>query len=390
MNVALLIPELGGGGAQRVAQILGDYLVQKGENVYYFIGNNNIKQTYPVKGKIVKTNIRNCIYENGKKADMQNLVLLFKSSFYMRKLKHKYKIDVAISFMEQFNYINILSKGKEKVFARVCTILSLREDFVGILFRKDLVRLLYSKADKVIVMSDYGMRDMCKYYRVPRKRLVKIPNAVADRDMKEVVSPWEFGDMAVISVGRLESVKQHDRIIRAFSYVVQKERRAKLLILGDGSKRGYLKNLSIKYGIEDSVRFIGFTDKVSYYLKNSKVFVMASKVEGFPNSMIEAMNYGLPIIATDSHGGCNEIIGHKEKEKDGFLLCEYGIFTPGMPKEKVKVNSPLVKQELILGDAILSVLTDSEMHDEYKYRSFKRADMFHVDKVMKKWENLIL
>ena len=390
MNVALLIPELGGGGAQRVAQILGDHLVQKGENVYYFLGDNSIKQVYPVKGKIVKTNIKSCIYENNRKADMHNIMLLLESSLQMRKLKHKYKIDVAISFMEQFNYINILSKGKEKVFARVCTILSFREDFDGILFRKDLVRLLYSKADKVIVMSDYGMRDMCKYYGVPGKKLVKIPNAVTDRDMEEVASPWEFGDMAVISVGRLEDVKQHDRIIRAFSYVVQKEQRAKLLILGEGSRRGYLKNLSEKYGIEDSVKFIGFTDKVSYYLRNSKAFVMASKVEGFPNSMIEAMNYGLPVIATDSRGGCSEVIGHKEKDQAGFQLCEYGIFTPSMPKEKVRVNSPLSRQELILGDAILSVLTDCEIYDEYKQRSFKRADMFHVDKVMKKWERLIL
>ena len=54
--------------------------------------------------------------------------------------------------------------------------------------------------------------------------------------------------------------------------------------------------------MEDSVVFIGFTDNVGFFLKHSKVFVMASKVEGFPNSMVEAMACGVPIVIADCPG----------------------------------------------------------------------------------------
>lgn len=60
MNIAILIQTLGGGGAERVAQIIGDYYVEQGHNVYYFLGDTDIKQVYPVKGQIVNTGIKSC------------------------------------------------------------------------------------------------------------------------------------------------------------------------------------------------------------------------------------------------------------------------------------------------------------------------------------------
>ena len=57
MNIAILIPELGGGGAERVAQILGNYYVKHNNKVYYFLADSTVKQDYPVEGKIIKTNI---------------------------------------------------------------------------------------------------------------------------------------------------------------------------------------------------------------------------------------------------------------------------------------------------------------------------------------------
>ena len=58
MNIAILIPELGGGGAERVAQIIGDYYYDKGENVYYFLGDTTVKQVYSVKGVVINIGIK--------------------------------------------------------------------------------------------------------------------------------------------------------------------------------------------------------------------------------------------------------------------------------------------------------------------------------------------
>ena len=389
MNIAILIPELGGGGAEHVAKILGDCYVDRGNKVYYFIGDMSVKQDYVVKGQIIQTGIKSCMDDDLSVA--QIIVKLFVSAYKIRKLKRKYEIDVALSFMEEFNYLNILSKGREEVIARVCTILSKRKDLKGFFYKRHIIGFFYSRADKVIVMSGYALKDMYYYYRVPMEKLKKIPNAVLYIGQRENEASWKYGEKAVICVGRLEPVKQQERIIRAFCYVSQKEKDAKLIMLGKGSQLHYLKSLCEKYHIKDRVVYVGFTDKVSYYLQHAKAFVMASKVEGFPNSMIEAMAQGVPVITTDSPGACREILGETERKNvsDKFLMCKYGILTPTMPEEKLKTDSPLERQEIILGEAVLQVLTDKNIYKRYRKQSFERAKIFHIDRVIRKWDDTI-
>ena len=390
MNIAILISELGGGGAERVAQILGNHFVDRGDKVFYFLSDTIIRQDYPVKGKLVRTSIQSCMREE-QLWDVQRVIRLLLSSLEMRKLKRQYKIDVAISFMEEFNYINVLSKGREKVITRVCTILSKRAELTGFLYKKKIVRFFYSRADRVVVMSDYAWKDMHEYYGVPQKRLVKIPNGVSADCIEKKGAEWKYGEKVIVCMGRLMEVKQQDRIIRAFSYVAEREEEAKLLILGRGPLMNYLKGLCKKYSIEDKVHFVGFTDQTSYYLRNSRAFVMASKAEGFPNSMIEAMSCGLPVITTDSPGACGEIVGKpiKTQNMDSIVPCQYGILTSVMPDEKVKADDLLTTQEKELGEAMLKVLTEDEIYKKYKKQSLKRARMYSLDRVMGKWNYLV-
>ncbi len=389
MNIAILIPELGGGGAERVAQILGNYYVDKGNNVYYFIFDTKTKQEYSVKGKIIHTNIKSCISEEY--SDMQKLVKLMISSFKLRKLKSDYAINVSISFMEEFNYLNVLSKGKEKVITRICTILSPREDLKGLFYKKGIVRFFYSNADKVVVMSKFALKDMVCHYHVPISKIVKIPNPSNGLVTQEHRETWTLGAKTALCIGRLESVKQQERIIRAFSYVNKRECDARLVILGQGPQLHFLKNLCKKLEMEDSVIFIGFVNNVDFYLEHARAFVMASKVEGFPNSMIEAMNCGVPVITTDSPGACGEIVGKPKNTGNihSVMLCKYGILTPNMPSEKLKINTQLSKEEVALGQAMLKVLTEDNIYEKYHIQSLKRAEMFTMDKVIKEWDQVI-
>ncbi|MBD5549024.1 MAG: glycosyltransferase [Lachnospiraceae bacterium] len=389
MNIGILIPELGGGGAERVASILGDYYTERGDKVYYFIADMNVKQDYPVKGEIINTNIKSCM--SGEFYDWQRMLKLCLSSLKIRKLKTQYKIDVSISFMEEFNYLNVLSKGKEKVITRICTILSSREDLKGVLYKKVFVHFFYSNADKVVVMSQYALKDMVYHYRIPVTKIVKIPNPANCLTAQECNKAWNFGINTILCIGRLEPVKQQERIIRAFSYVRKRKCDAKLIILGKGTKLHYLKKICEKLKIEDSVIFIGFTDNVLYYLEHARVFVMASKAEGFPNSMIEAMSCGVPVITTDSPGACGEIVGKPSNidNINSVMLCKYGILIPNMPNEKLKIDSQLTEQEVALGEAILKVLMEEQVYENYRKQSFKRAGMMSMDKVMKKWNQVI-
>ncbi len=389
MNIAIIIRSLGGGGAEHVAQIIGDYYVEKGDNVYYFLGDTPVKQVYTVKGKIIDTGLESCV-SNNKYGDVQALAKLVKGSFRIRKYKRKYKIDVAISFIEESNYLNILSRGREKVITRVCTILSACSACSGILYQKNIVSFFYNLADKVVVLCDDAIEDMHKNYSLPFHKMVKVPNPALPISTYESGLEWEYGDKVIVTVGRLSPQKQQERIIRAFSYVKMHEKEARLLILGTGAQEKYLKSLCERYHLKDEVIFAGFKYNVGDYLKKSKVFVMASEVEGMPNGMLDAMANGLPVVTTNAPGACSELIGRKRHLGDctDIEYCPYGILTPHI-SGILRMGSDLEREEVLLGQAMLELLNNDILRKKYSQRSLKRASMYNLERIMEKWGRVL-
>ena len=139
-----------------------------------------------------------------------------------------------------------------------------------------------------------------------------------------------------------------------------------------------------KMGLEKGVFFAGAAVDVGYYLQHADVFVMASRVEGFPNAMVEAMAYGLPVVTTDSPGGCGEIVG-KERSSDEIQYCEYGILTPRM-EGKASGQEQLLKEEELLGMGMLALLEDNALHQEYSEKARKRAEDYGEEKIMPLWD----
>lgn len=392
MNIAILIPSLGGGGAERASQILGNYYVEQGYKVYYFLADTKDRQDYWVKGRIIQTDID--LNWGGWNLTIEEAAKVIISALKLRKLKRKYKIDVAISFMEAFNYINVISKGREKVITSVRGVLSVYEKQYAQswMYKRNVISFFYMRSDKLVVLSRHAFDEMHAQYKIPQNLMTLIPNMlIKNVSERSIEKDWIYGKKTVICIGRLHPEKQHERIIRAFSYVCLKEPDARLIILGQGQQLHFLKGICIRYQIMDKVSFVGFTDHVSYYLEHSRVFVMASQVDCFPNSMLEAMNYGVPVITTDAPGGCGEIIGKAKTVTDinTITFCKYGILTPNISYEKLKSGSSLLKEEKILGDAILKVLTDETIYERYRRQSLKRADMYSIDKIIKRWNRVL-
>ena len=381
MNIAILIPSLVGGGAERVAAIVGEYYSDKGHKVYYFLGDTKSRKRYDVKGIIVNTGI-----VNSPDSIIAGLVSLAKSACIMRRYKKKYRIDVAFSFMEEFNFINVLSRRSESVICSECAITSLRPDMTGLLYNRYMIRGLYNMADRIIVISSYSVKELSEVYHVKKKKMIKIPNPVQLDKASYTEKEWLYGDHTVICVGRHVEVKQQDIAIKAFSRVAERIEDAKLVICGEGPQKHYLEKLIKALNLQDKVYLLGFQSDITYYYENAKVFLLTSDNEAFGNVVVEAMAAGLPVISLNSPGGPPEILGCKKEIVNETEYARYGIVTPHLRSNKgIKVS----EQEKELGNVVAELLIDEKLWNHYAAMSKKRAKHYSHEKIMEKWDKLI-
>lgn len=385
MNIAILIPNLRMGGAERAVASLGSYYYERGYHVYYFLFADCGRIFFRGKGEIIKTHVQFPFSANGNAENIREMLLAAK---VYKKLKKKYKIDIAVSFMEACNFINVCSKGKEKVFVSVRTVLSEATEFIWFLYDKRWIRALYKRADRVIAVSDYVKKDLSENYRIPVRKITTISNVAAFRKpIHGEANLWEYGRKAIVCVGRLAPVKQQERVIRAFSFVYKTMPDARLILVGDGRQKNYLQSVCRKMELEAGVVFAGASLDVGNFFQHARVFVMASKLEGFPNVMVEAMAYGIPVVTTDSPGGCGEIVG-RTKSADAIQYCKYGILTPHI-KGKAPERKELVREEKLLGEAMIRLLDDEELHKRYSAQSRKRAMDFSEENIMALWDQVL-
>jgi glycosyltransferase involved in cell wall biosynthesis len=122
--------------------------------------------------------------------------------------------------------------------------------------------------------------------------------------------------VVAVVVGSLLQRKGQDVVIKALKKVTEKHHNAKLQLLGDGQDRNNLEELTHSLGLTQNVEFVGFTDNVTAYLHNADIGILASRREGMPNSVMEYMSLGLPVIVTDLPG-IDEIIVDGES---GFII----------------------------------------------------------------------
>ena len=138
-------------------------------------------------------------------------------------------------------------------------------------------------------------------------------------DKSQSKSRLGLSEKVLIHLGRLSYEKSVDEVIRAFALLLEKEKDATLVIVGDGPSKAELEALARELGIERRVRFTGFIlgKELLGYLQAGDVFVSASKSENMPLAFIEAMATALPIVAVRSLG-LTEMIEH---EKNGYLVA---------------------------------------------------------------------
>lgn len=315
MRVAIFLPSLRGGGAERVMLYLVRGFAEKGYDVDLVL----TKCEGPYLGEVPE-NV-NVVNLNAGRV-LTSLPALVR---YLRRAQP----EALLSAMDHSNIIALWAKRLARVRARVVvsvhTTLSMcvkHSNGRGRLIPY-IARWCYGWADGVVAVSRGVADDLSNTIDLPRERIRIIYNPVVVPELFELATepvdhPWfRVGEPPVVlSVGRLTAEKDYPTLLRAFSLVIR-ARPVRLVILGEGEERAGLEAMVRHLGLEDVVSLPGFAKNPYAYMSKATVFVLSSAWEGFGNVLVEAMAVGTSVISTDCPNGPAEIL---ENGKYGRLV----------------------------------------------------------------------
>lgn len=175
---------------------------------------------------------------------------------------------------------------------------------------KAFYKIGYNRLDLLICQTAYMKRQLIEGLPKLGKRIniQVIPNPINLNKIKTEVPDFYLKNRNyIISAGRLIPEKGFDILIRAFVSLIDKFPEMTLIVLGEGEERDRLEALVDELGVNEKVFLIGFKDNVYNYFKYAKSCVVSSRIEGFPNVLLQMMSQNDSVVSTLCAGGIEDI-----------------------------------------------------------------------------------
>jgi glycosyltransferase involved in cell wall biosynthesis len=300
-TILLLIPHLGGGGAEQVTALWARSLSRERYDVHLGLvtqadcGSMGLPEWVTVHG-LGARRVRS-------------------SAWSLLRLIRRLRPSLIVSGMAHLNFLVLLLRP---LFPRATRVLVRQNSTVssalafGDLPRgtRLLYRLLYPFADGVICQTESMAADLVRETGIPPHRIAVVPNPLdVDAIRSEAgQSQWTGAGPHLLAVGRLAPVKGFDLLLRALAQVRRHFPRTDLVIAGVGPEEAALRALSGDLGLSEAVRFAGYVRRPAMYFPGATAFVLSSRHEGLPNALLEAAAAGLPIVALPSSGGVVDLL----------------------------------------------------------------------------------
>jgi len=232
---------------------------------------------------------------------------------------------------------------------------------------RKVVQWVLNNSHKINAQSLDTIKNTKKYYN-PKKRisLIEVPyNPIQFKKTTKANLKLKKDKKYLISIGRLIKRKGFDFLIKSFVKV--QDKKIHLLIIGDGPEKENLQRLTKDLNLKNRIHFLGFisNEKKFQYLSCSDIFILSSIHEGLGIVIQEAMQTGLPIIATNK-GGQTDII----KDYQNGLLVRYG-------------------DEETLAKKIDYLIKDKELKKKMSKINKSKIKKFDVKRITKKYLNLL-
>lgn len=306
-HIAIFIPDLRGGGAERSMVNLATGFTEIGLTVDLVLASASgpYLSLLPPSVKVVDLGVP------------RTVSALPKLVHYLRSTRP----EALLSALDHANIVALLAKrvvgGNLRVAVSVRNTLSAEARDAGFFNSKilpKLVGILYPWADEIINVSGGVADDLANVTGIPRSRMRVIYNPVVSESMAAQARqapdhPWlaPGEPPVVLAVGRLTPQKDYPTLLRAFAKA-RASVRSRLVILGEGDERVKLEELSKELGIDRDVSLAGFQENPFSFMARAGVFVLASRFEGLPGVLIQALACGCPVVSTDCPSGPREIL----------------------------------------------------------------------------------
>lgn len=296
-HLAIFLPSLAGGGAEKMLLGLAGRAVQRGYRVDMVIVREEGELLTQVPSGVRVIPLR----RRTPRSAIRPLARYLRKERPGALLSSLYRANIAAVIAGK-----MLVRGVRVVVREA----NLEEYYIGRRSWQSFVdnllgRIAYRACDCVIAVSGY-LRDSLieRKWALPKKiRVIRNP-APHQAGGGERVLP---ATPVVLACGRLAPEKDYATLLRAFAEL-RRRIAARLVLLGDGPLRAALERQAAELGIQDDVAFAGYVANPTPYFLAASVFAHTAMMEAMPNVLLQALSAGCPIVATDCPGGVNEVL----------------------------------------------------------------------------------
>jgi len=306
-RIAIILPDLRIGGAERVSITLAEELIAQGFAVDLVLlqANGSLLETAPPAARIIDLDVKR-----------------LRTS--IAALRRYFKAEAPVAAFANIWPLTLTATIAARLASAGTKVVTLHQNSLGSQYvdrqlhsprmMKAALRLELALARKVVGCSDGVIGDLARLAGAPVDRFgaianpVKINKVTDAGEIEEANSSWGVPKgRRILAVGNLKPQKNYPLLLDAYASMTKGDS-DRLVIVGEGGLRDQLEAQILKLGLDPWVVMPGQSQCLEAWYQTADLFVMSSRHEGLPTVMIEALGFGLPVVSTDCPSGPREIL----------------------------------------------------------------------------------